>query len=457
MGSIEQSLGDQVVVVTVPFPAQGHLNQLLQLSCIVSSYHIPVHYVGFALHNRQAKVRINGLCPQQVAKINFHDIPTLPFVSPPPDPNSTNKFPAQLQPAWDAALNLRQPVGDYLRDMAGKFKRVVVVHDPLMAFVVQDVASIPNAESYAYNCISAVSKIHFIWEGKPFPVEHPKELPPSEGLVSDEIIYLDSLQSQALSYRAGDLYNACRLIEAPYLEVLERDEVSGGRKSWAIGPILPSKLSSSNQHICLAWLDKQEPKSVIYVSFGTTVSLADEHVKELAHGLERSKVKFLWVLRDADKGDVFDGQVRRNELPEGFEERVEGVGMVVRDWAPQPQILAHASTGGFMSHCGWNSCTESITLGVPIAAWPMHSDQPVNTAFVTDVLKTGLVVREWKQRMEVVKASTIENVVRRLMASEEGDVIRKRAEEVGTVVRQATQPGGASRLELDSFIDHITR
>ncbi|KAL8467539.1 hypothetical protein ACS0TY_030968 [Phlomoides rotata] len=262
----------------------------------------------------------------------------------------------------------------------------------MMAFVVQDVASIPNAESYAYNCISALSKIHFIWEGEPFPVEHPKELPPSEGLVSDEIIYLDSLQSQALSYRAGDLYNACRLIKAPYLEVLERDE---------------------------------EPKSVIYVSFGTTVSVTDEHVKELAHGLEQSKVKFLWVLRDADKGDVFDGQVRRNELPEGFEERVEGVGMV------------------------------SITLGVPIAAWPMHSDQPVNTAFVTDVLKTGLV--EWKQRMDVVKASTIENVVRRLMASEEGDVIRKRAEEVGTVVRQATHPGGASRLELDSFIDHITR
>lgn len=348
-------------------------------------------------------------------------------------------------------------MGAYLRDMAAKFKRVVVIHDPLMAFVVQDAASIPNAELYAFNCISAFSKISFIWDGKPFPVQHPKELPASEGLVTDEILYLSSLQSQALSYRAGDLYNACRLIEAPYMEVLEREEVSGGRKSWAIGPMLPSKLSSANQHKCIAWLDKQEPKSVIYVSFGTTVSLTDEHVTELAYGLERSKVKFLWVLRDADKGDVFDGQVRRNKLPQGFEERVEGVGMVVRDWAPQPQILAHVSTGGFMSHCGWNSCTDSITLGVPIAAWPMHSDQPMNTAFVTDVLKTGLVVREWKHRMEVVKASTIENAVTRLMASEEGDGIRKRAEEVGVTVRQATQPGGASRLELDSFIAHITR
>ncbi|GMP86724.1 hypothetical protein CsSME_00039397 [Camellia sinensis var. sinensis] len=34
----------QVVVIMVPFPAQSHLNQLLQLSCLISSYNIPVHY-----------------------------------------------------------------------------------------------------------------------------------------------------------------------------------------------------------------------------------------------------------------------------------------------------------------------------------------------------------------------------------------------------------------------------
>ncbi|KAL8459933.1 hypothetical protein ACS0TY_030965 [Phlomoides rotata] len=397
-------MNSQIAVITVPFPAQGHLNQLLQISCLVSSYGIPVHYVGSAIHNRQAKVRINGLNRQHVSKIHFHDIPTPPFDSPPPDPNSTDKFPAQLQPAWDAALNLRHP----------------------------DVASILNAESYAFNPISAFSKISYIWEGrgKPFPIQHPKELPSFEGLISDDIQYFVSLQSESMTYRAGDIYNTCRLIEAPLY---------------------------ANTGKCLEWLDKHESKSVIYISFGTTVSLSDEQIKELALGLEQSKVKFLWVLRDADKGDVFDGQVRRAQLPEGFEESVEGVGMVVRDWAPQPQILAHSSTGGFMSHCGWNSCMESITMGVPIVVWPMHSDQPRNTSLITDILKMALVVREWTPKVEVVNASTIENVVRRLMASEEGDEIRKRAEELGTTVRQATQPGGASRLELDSFIAHITR
>ncbi|KAK6151311.1 hypothetical protein DH2020_013946 [Rehmannia glutinosa] len=390
----------------VPFPAQGHLNQLLQLSCLISSYEIPVYYVGSAVHNRQAKAHANGLNPLDVAQIHFHDIPTT-------DPKSPDKFPMQLPPEMYATLNQRQPFAAFLREMSEKFKRVVVVHDSLMAVVVQDVVMIHNAESYAFNSISAFSHASLIWEGlcKPFPIEHPKELPSFE--VPDEVQYFVALQSEPLDYRAGDIYNTCRLIETPYMDLLEKEEIFGKR--------------------------------------------TNEQIQELALGLEKSKVKFLWVLRDADKGEVVDGEIKRAELPEGFEERVEGVGMVVRDWAPQPQILAHLSIGGFMSHCGWNSCIESITMGVPIAAWPMTYDQPRNTSLMIDILKMGLVVREWKQRMEIVRASTVENVVRRLMASEEGDEIRKRVEELSAMVRQATEKGGASQLELDSFIAHITR
>ena len=29
-------------------------------------------------------------------------------------------------------------------------------------------------------------------------------------------------------------------------------------------------------------------------------------------------------------------------------------------------------------------------MGVPIAAWPMHSDQPRNTVLITEVLKIGI-------------------------------------------------------------------
>lgn len=42
-------------------------------------------------------------------------------------------------------------------------------------------------------------------------------------------------------------------------------------------------------------------------------------------------------------------------------------------------------------------------------------------------------------------------------AKEEGDEIRTMAEELSVTLREATAPGSASRLELDSFVAHITR
>nr|CAD1819016.1 unnamed protein product [Ananas comosus var. bracteatus] len=42
-----------------------------------------------------------------------------------------------------------------------------------------------------------------------------------------------------------------------------------------------------------------------------------------------------------------------------------------------------------MSHCGWNSCMESMGAGVPMLTWPMHSDQPRNAQLVARVLGAG--------------------------------------------------------------------
>lgn len=152
------------------------------------------------------------------------------------------------------------------------------------------------------------------------------------------------------------------------------------------------------------------------------------------------------MLRDADKLDVFDTRdIRRPLLPKGFEERVKDTGMVVRDWAPQLEILGHPSTGAFMSHCGWNSCMESISMGVPIATWPMHSNQPRNALLITDVLKVGVAVMKWAETNEKVSATMIRRAVKKLMASDEGDEIRKRAAEMSEVVREYSHGAGFFR------------
>ncbi|KAH7844036.1 hypothetical protein Vadar_023574 [Vaccinium darrowii] len=453
----------EVVVIVVPSPCQSHLNQLLHLSCLISSYNIPILYATTATHLRQVKLRFNNTTHLQNSKIHFHEFPTPDFISPPPTPNPSTKFPTHLQPLIDSIIHLRQPMAALLHSISAAARKVIVVHDFMMAYVVQDVANVPNAESYGFNLISAFSFFFQGWEmkGKPFLEEPPpKGLPDLEGYCPPEVINFIALQVDFLKPTTGYIYNSCRSIEGTYIDLLAKDELN--KPIWAIGPMnlgadYEKSNSNSPKHKCLEWLDKQAPKSVLYVSFGTTTTMKDEEIKELAMGLEQSEQKFIWVFRDADKGDIFAGEVQTKKLPEGFEERVKEVGMVVRDWAPQVDILGHPSTSGFMSHCGWNSCLESITMGVPIATWPMHSDQPKNAFLVTDILKVGLPVNTWEQREKIVSSSTIAKDVKKLMASKEGEEMRKRAEELGASTRKAVEDGGVSRVELDSFIAHITR
>ncbi|KAL9690107.1 hypothetical protein QQ045_010501 [Rhodiola kirilowii] len=92
-----------------------------------------------------------------------------------------------------------------------------------------------------------------------------------------------------------------------------------------------------------------------------------------------SKEKFLWVLRAPDEkissGVYFatetDQHCHFEFLPDGFLERVEGVGLVVSNWAPQARILSHISVGGFVTHCGWSSVLEAVVNGVGMIAWPL--------------------------------------------------------------------------------------
>ncbi|XP_057442538.1 zeatin O-glucosyltransferase-like [Lotus japonicus] len=452
----------QVVVVMVPFPAQGHLNQLMHLSRLILSHNIPVHYVGTATNNRQAKLRVHGWDPNSISNIHFHDFKVPSFASPPPNPNTETKFPSHMVPSFEASSHLRAPLAELLQSLSSVARRVIVIHDSLMASVAQDAKSIANVENYTFHSCCAFTIFLFFWEqmGKPpLAGSHIPEIPSLEGCFTVQMMEFIIEQSEFTKFSDGNIYNTTRAIESPYMEFME--SIIGSKKHWALGPFNPltiEKKSSTGRHFVMEWLDRQEPKSVIYVSFGSTTTLTKEQIEQIANGLEHSKQQFIWVLRDADKGDIFDGDnVKERDLPNGFEKRVEGMGLVVRDWAPQLEILSHPSTGGFMSHCGWNSSIESMSMGVPIAAWPMHSDQPRNTVLITEVLKVGLVVKDWAKRDELVTASAIENAVRRLMETKEGDEMRERAMNLKKSIRRSMDEGGVSHMEMDSFIAHITR
>ncbi|OIT28895.1 zeatin o-glucosyltransferase [Nicotiana attenuata] len=433
-----------IYVVMVPLPAQGHLNQLLHLSRLVSSYNIPVHYVGTTAHIQQAKIRAHGFDPLTITNIHFHEFQTPPFETALPNPNASNKFPNHLMPSFYATFHLHEPVCALVRELLSKNHKKVVC--------------------YSFNSTSTFMTNSFLWEFKGKPL-----LPGTE-LYEDIPSILDCFPTEFWEFltiqeqfdgkiSCGELYNSSRVIESLYLDLMAKEY--DGLNQWAIGPFNPlepnaTSKDSNKRHDSLHWLDKQEQNSVIFVSFGTTTSLSNEEVKEVAIGLEKSEQKFIWVLRDADKGDVFTSEVRKVQLPKGYEERIKERGIIVRDWAPQLEILAHSSTVGFMSHCGWKSCMENMSMGVPIAAWPMHSDQPRNSQLVTNYLKIGLIVRPWTRQDELVTSEMIENAVKTLMDSTDGDEMRKRAADLSNAIKKSVKNDGINRAEMDSFIAHIS-
>ncbi|VFQ86169.1 unnamed protein product [Cuscuta campestris] len=465
----------EVAVVMVPLPAQGNLNLLLHLSRLIASHDVPVYYTGAATHIRQAQHRLQGWSPHSVSTLHFHAFPTPSFDSPDPDP--TLRSPAHLLPSFRAALLLREPLREFLMDLSRTARRVVVIYDFWMAWNVQDVPSVPNTESYAFRSTSALSTLSFNWEMmkkeklSPLPPEVSqvlKHLPDldSSSSSTQEVSELDKLQLEAPQFNSGTIFNTCEVLEGTFLDLLATDDRLMGPMQWAIGPFNPIILqcaaaaaAESSRHPCLSWLDQQEKNSVIFVSFGSTITLPQEQINEIAVGLEKSGHKFIWAAREADKGDIFAGEEKRVALPDGYEEEIKGKGMAVRDWVPQLEILAHPSTGGFLSHCGWNSCVEAISMGVPIAAWPVHSDQPRNAALITEVLKVGFEVDGGGcGGRGVVRSGRIREAVLRLMGCTEGDEMRRRAEELSRAVKLSVlDRGGASRKEMDSFLSHITR
>ncbi|XP_015168310.1 zeatin O-xylosyltransferase-like [Solanum tuberosum] len=471
---------EEVVVVMIPFLLQGHLNQLLNISRVISSYNLPIYYLSYADKIKQVKNRVYGWDPLTTCNIYFHEFPNPPSGEQYSSNKSLSERESQkfILPLLEETLMLREPVGAFLQEVSKKTRKVVVIYDSMMASVVEDVASIPNAEAYCFNSSSAflissmyveeeLIRLHLpLFIGKfaarvllPSGFEFPNNLPSYQSSFIPEFMDFSIRQDLYKKFCSGNLYYTCKAIEGPYIDVLARFNrlLRRSPKQWDIGPLLPiatinDDQNNINRHGCLKWLDKQEPNSVILVSFGTTTSLSTEQIKELAIGLEKSQHKFIWIV-----SDVLLKEGEQVQIPKGYEERVQGRGLVVKDWAPQLEILGHSATGGFLSHCGWNSVLESVTMGVPLATWPMIFDHPRIAVLVTKVLKIGITVKDWERRDELITSITIEIALRKLMASPEGNEVRKNMVELSKKVRQSITLGGDSKREMDSFIAHITR
>jgi UDP:flavonoid glycosyltransferase YjiC (YdhE family) len=193
---------------------------------------------------------------------------------------------------------------------------------------------------------------------------------------------------------------------------------------------------------CLEWLEPKEPRSIVYVNFGSITIMSEEKLLEFAWGLANSKKPFLWIIRP---DLVIGGSV---VLSSEFVDEISDRGLIV-SWCPQEKVLNHPSVGGFLTHCGWNSTTESICAGVPMLCWPFFADQPTNCRFICNELEIGIEIDTNVKREEV------EKLVNELMVGEKGKKMKQKAMELKKKTEEDTKPDGCSYINLDKVIKEI--
>ncbi|RLM70308.1 hypothetical protein C2845_PM17G04120 [Panicum miliaceum] len=213
---------------------------------------------------------------------------------------------------------------------------------------------------------------------------------------------------------------------------------------------------------CLPWLDRQPRASVVFLCFGSLGRFSAEQTRELAAGLEASGQRFLWVVRALPPGDSADDDLAKKFgkppepdldalLPDGFLRRIRDRGLIVKSWAPQRDVLAHGSVGGFVTHCGWNSVLEAVTAGVPMLGLPLHAEQRMNLVLLEKELQMALPLEGYDRGM--VAAEEVASKVRWLMDSDGGAMLRERTLAARAQAREALRHGGESEAALAELVD----
>lgn len=246
---------------------------------------------------------------------------------------------------------------------------------------------------------------------------------------------------------------------------------------YPVGPILNFKCDSEIERHAgskvndkysevITWLDDQPRSSVLFVCFGSMGSFGEDQVKEIAYGLEQSGHRFLWSLRPPPPKDKLGLPSEYLDptvvLPEGFLDRTAKIGKVI-GWAPQVDILSHQATGGFVSHCGWNSTLESLWFGVPLSTWPIFAEQQLNAFQMVREFGCAVEMKlDYRREFNcdgdqaVVSAGEIESGIRRLMDDYDSDA-RRRTKEMSEKSRKALMEGGSSYSSMDHLINDIVR
>ncbi|XP_056861119.1 UDP-glycosyltransferase 76E2 [Raphanus sativus] len=441
-------------IVLVPVPAQGHVTPIMQL--------------GKALHSKGFSITVIQTQYTRVSSSqDFSDFQflTVPVTLTDSDLQSLGALLFLMKLNQICEASFKHCFAQLLQEQVSRDDIACVIYDEYMYFsaaafkefqLPSVIFSTTNATAFV--CRSVFAKVNvdkFLIDMKDpevqnslFPGLDPlryKDLPSSAfGTLEDSI----KLYSEAVNTRTASavIINSASCLESSSLERLQRElQVP----VYPIGPLHLAASSASSSLLeedrtCIEWLNKQKPRTVIYISLGSLGLMETKDMLEMARGLSNSNQPFLWVIRPGSN----PASEWTESLPDEFGRLVSERGYIVK-WAPQMEVLRHPAVGGFWSHCGWNSTLESIGEGVPMICRPITGDQKVNARYLESVWRIGI-------RLEgELEKETVESVVKRLIVDEEGSDMRKRAIDLKEKLEDSVRSGGSSCRSLDDFVNSL--
>ncbi|KAL6652432.1 hypothetical protein ACP70R_011357 [Stipagrostis hirtigluma subsp. patula] len=461
--------GQSLHVVLFPFLARGHVPAFLRLAGLLRALR-----PGLAVTLVSTRPLLDSLSlPPATPPIRVHALPFSPADHglPPGADSLADLHVHQFIDFFNASESLRPAFDEFL---SGIRSPVCVVADAFFAWTA-DVARARGASHAVFLPGGAFGNAVFfsVWEHLPHALTDADEFPLPD--FPDVVLHRTQIPRYMLAATGADpwtaffrrvisfcrktdalLVNTVQELERPGLDMLRR---SFGVQPWPVGPIIavPIPSDSRDETGIIRWLDAHPPRSVLYVSFGSQNTISAAQMMELALGLEASGRPFLWAVRPPLGFDA-KGGFSPEWLPAGFEERTARgkTGMLVRGWAPQVRILAHPSTGAFVTHCGWNSILESLSHGVPLIGWALGAEQFFNAKLVVEWGVCVEVARGNLESSAVERGAVAETVGAVMGETAKGDEMRRKAAAIARALAAAWEaPGGSSAASLEGFMRRV--
>ncbi|VFQ85544.1 unnamed protein product [Cuscuta campestris] len=464
--------------VCIPYPAQGHINPMLQLAKILHHHGFHITFVNTEFNHRRL-LRSRG--PDSLRGLPSFRFETIPDGLPPTESDATQDVPSLCASTTTTCLGPFRELLARLNRNSDAPPVSCVVSDGVMSFTLAAAEEIGVPDVFFWTTsvggfLGYMQYPELIRRGY-VPLKDESCL--TNGYLETELDWIKGMKDIRLRelptfFRTTDpddimlnfvlqetgrarkcsaiLFNTFDDLEGEALAALQ----PGLPPLYAVGPLhliqekvvadggvrsLASNLWKEDG-ACLDWLGAFAPGSVVYVNFGSIAVMTPAQLSEFAWGLANSGRPFLWVLRP----DVVAGESAA--LPPEIVEETRGRGMI-SGWCPQDRVLAHPAVGGFLTHSGWNSTLESICNGVPMLCWPFFAEQTTNSR---------LSCAEWGVGMEIdgdVRREVVEGLVRELMEGEKGKEMKRKAMEWKKLAQEAaTVPTGSSAINIQKLINH---